>query len=71
MKHNGETNKNNYLGFKTDQQLSNEDEDDPFKYTATIPGSMAIHTNGEMDIRGVYCALVCADILNIVDEEYL
>ena len=30
---------------------------------------MAIHANGEMDMRGVYCALVVADILNIMDEK--
>jgi protein farnesyltransferase subunit beta len=29
---------------------------------------MAIHTNGEMDIRGVYCSLVCADILGILEN---
>jgi prenyltransferase beta subunit len=33
---------------------------------------MAIHNNGEMDMRGVYCSLVCADILNLIEgnEEY-
>lgn len=36
---------------------------------ATLPGSFAIHTNGEIDMRGVYCSLVIADILNIMDEE--
>jgi hypothetical protein len=29
---------------------------------------MAIHMNGEMDIRGVYCSLVCADILGILEN---
>jgi protein farnesyltransferase subunit beta len=32
-----------------------------------MPGAIAIHVNGEMDMRGVYCALVCADILNLLD----
>lgn len=35
----------------------------------TLPGSVAIHVNGEMDMRGVYCFMVVADILNIVDSE--
>ena len=35
----------------------------------TLPGAVAIHLNGEMDMRGVYCALVVAEILNIMDEE--
>lgn len=35
----------------------------------TLPGAVAIHLNGEMDMRGVYCALVVADILNIMDEK--
>ena len=34
----------------------------------TLPGSIAIHENGEMDMRGVYCALVVADILNLVEN---
>lgn len=32
---------------------------------------MAIHFNGEMDIRGVYCSLVCADILGLVDDDFM
>lgn len=35
---------------------------------ATMPGSVAIHMNGEMDMRGVYCSLVVADILNILED---
>lgn len=34
----------------------------------SLPGSMQIHLNGEIDMRGVYCALVVADILNIIDD---
>jgi protein farnesyltransferase subunit beta len=34
----------------------------------TLPGSISIHKNGEMDIRGCYCSLVVADILNILDD---
>lgn len=33
----------------------------------TLPGAMAIHENGEMDMRGAYCGLVVADILNILE----
>ena len=32
---------------------------------ATLPGSVEIHGNGEIDMRGVYCTIVIADILNI------
>lgn len=32
-------------------------------------GSFAVHTGGEVDIRGSYCALAIASILNILDEE--
>jgi len=35
----------------------------------SLPGSLTIHINGEIDMRGVYCALVIADILNIMDED--
>jgi protein farnesyltransferase subunit beta len=33
-----------------------------------MPGSVAIHMNGEMDMRGVYCSLVVADILDILED---
>lgn len=36
---------------------------------ASLPGSFEIHENGENDIRAIYCALVIADILDILDEE--
>jgi hypothetical protein len=44
------------------------DDNDPSKYLGTIPGGMAIHLNGEMDIRGVYCSLVSADILGLLAD---
>lgn len=36
---------------------------------ASLPGSVEIHINGEIDMRGVYCSMVIADILNILDPE--
>jgi prenyltransferase beta subunit len=33
-----------------------------------LPGSVEIHKNGEMDMRGVYCSLVVADILGILED---
>lgn len=33
---------------------------------ASLPGSLEIHKNGEIDMRGVYCSLVVADILNLI-----
>lgn len=38
------------------------------EYVATLPGSVAIHLNGEMDMRGSYCALVTMDILNLIEN---
>ena len=42
------------------------------KVYGTLPGSMPIHENGEMDMRGVYCALVAADLCGLVEgnEEF-
>jgi protein farnesyltransferase subunit beta len=34
-----------------------------------LPGSVEIHENGEIDMRGVYCTVVIADILNIMIPE--
>ena len=36
---------------------------------ASLPGSFVMHENGEMDMRGIYCCLVIADILGLLDEE--
>ena len=38
----------------------------------TLPGSLPIQNNGEMDMRGLYCGLVIADICNLIDgnEEF-
>ncbi len=33
----------------------------------TIPGSFQIHLNGENDMRATYCAMVVADLLNLID----
>ena len=52
-----------------------DDNGVPFKPTkvsevnASLPGSVEIHKNGEIDMRGVYCSLVIADILNILDKD--
>ncbi|KAJ1735940.1 CAAX farnesyltransferase (FTase) subunit beta [Coemansia sp. Benny D160-2] len=32
-------------------------------------GSFAVHTGGEIDVRGIYCALVIASMLNIMTRE--
>lgn len=34
----------------------------------TLPGAVAIHENGEMDMRGFYCSLVIADVCNILEN---
>jgi prenyltransferase beta subunit len=43
--------------------------DSPHKVVATLPGAVSLTVNGEMDMRGVYCYMVVADILNLVDQE--
>lgn len=56
-----------------DWVYKNKETGEPFKYKGTadvlgtMPGAIAIHVNGEMDMRGVYCGLVVADILNLLD----
>ena len=61
----GPVNPKNYYSYKNENEWG--DDNDPSKYVGTIPGSIAIHVNGEMDIRGIYCSLVCADILGILE----
>jgi protein farnesyltransferase subunit beta len=39
------------------------------KVRTTIKGSFDVHDNGEMDMRGVYCALIVADILGFLEED--
>ena len=52
--------------FSFSKNFAEIDNNDPSKYVGTIPGGIAIHLNGEMDIRGVYCSLVCSDILGLL-----
>lgn len=46
-----------------------KDQEDPSKLHTGMKGGIVVCENGEIDMRGVYCALVVADILNILDEE--
>lgn len=39
------------------------------KYEVQHEGSFQVHYNGESDLRAVYCALIIAYILNIMDED--
>ena len=68
VKNNHKATQDNVFGYMTNEQFKAFDNQDPSKYIGTIPGGMAIHQNGEMDIRGVYCSLVAADILGILDN---
>lgn len=34
----------------------------------TVPGAFTMHTNGESDMRSVYCAICVASVLNILDD---
>jgi len=58
----------NLFQYMSQDEFQKFDGNDPSKYVGTIPGAMAIHENGEMDIRGVYCSLVCADIVGILED---
>lgn len=57
-----------FFGYKTNAEFNEIDNCDPSKYVGTIPGGVSIHLNGEMDIRGVYCSLVSADVLGLLDN---
>lgn len=48
--------------------MAKVDNNDPSKYIGTLPGSSSICKGGEMDIRGVYCSLVCADICGLLQN---
>jgi hypothetical protein len=58
----------NIFNFVSNDELNKADECDPSKYVGTIPGAISIHVNGEMDIRGVYCSLVIADVLGVLED---
>jgi len=63
-----QTQPDNVFGYMSNKEFTEIDNADPSKYVGTIPGGMAIHLNGEMDIRGVYCSLVTADILGVLSD---
>lgn len=64
-------NATNCFGCIPDKDLPKYDNNDPSKYIGTIPGGVAIHVNGELDIRGVYCSLVVSDILGLLPDNQL
>ena len=39
------------------------------KARTTVPGSFQIHINGENDMRAIYCSLVVAEVLNLLEPE--
>ena len=57
-----------FFGYMSVKEFNKVDNCDPSKYVGTIPGGVSIHLNGEMDIRGVYCSLVTADVLGLLDN---
>ena len=58
-----------FFGYMSNSEFNKIDNCDPSKYVGTIPGGVSIHLNGEMDIRGVYCSLVTADILGLLENK--
>jgi len=34
-----------------------------------LPGSFLMHKDGESDMRANYCAIVAANLLNVLDED--
>ena len=45
--------------------------DDPSLVHTAEPGSFVVCDNGEMDMRGCYCAMVVADVLGLLPDEEL
>ena len=41
------------------------------EYRANWPGSFQVHKNGECDLRGTYCAILVAYVLNLLDDELI
>lgn len=62
----------NNIWIQSDQNGNVINQKGCSKSFATLPGSIEIHHNGEMDMRGIYCSLVVADILNLIEgnEEF-
>lgn len=66
--HKASSQSSNLFGYLSNSEFAKIDNNDPSRYVGTIPGAISIHVNGEMDIRGVYCSLVVADILGILEN---
>ena len=57
------------LSLKNNGEEKTEKQGSCLHVDATLPGSFAAHPHGENDMRGVYCAIVVADVLGLLPEE--
>ena len=58
-----------FSDFKGNFILEKEDVDKLNSYRTSWPGAFQMHSCGESDLRATYCALIVADILNLIDHE--
>jgi protein farnesyltransferase subunit beta len=58
-----------FSDFKGNFILEKEDVEKLNSYRTSWPGAFQMHSCGESDLRATYCALIVADILNIIDDE--
>ena len=58
-----------FSDFKGNFILEKEDVEKLNSYRTSWPGAFQMHSCGESDLRATYCALIVADILNIIDNE--
>ncbi|KAJ2315068.1 CAAX farnesyltransferase (FTase) subunit beta [Coemansia sp. RSA 2611] len=57
-----------------DEAFQTIDREAMYRWLMTMKqpdGSFAMHTDGEVDVRGVYCAMVIASLLNIMTPELI
>lgn len=52
-----------------EEQLRQSGKSGAADQEASLPGSFSMHINGEMDMRSVYCCMIIADLLGILDED--
>lgn len=71
MKNNNFSNKleTSYKDLKGNFALEKGNVDKLNSYKTCWPGAFQMHSCGESDLRASYCALIVADILNIIDDD--
>jgi protein farnesyltransferase subunit beta len=60
------------VSIGTDEALQSIDRQSLYSFINSMRqpiGGFHMHDDGELDIRGAYCAIACASICNIVDDK--